>query len=58
MTVRQAWREGLDQDLPDKPVTQKPAETRMGPQGQPEHWVAVVKPDRDIRASDVPEATP
>ena len=31
--------------FPDKPVTQKPAETRMGSgKGNPEHWVAVVKP--------------
>ena len=33
--------------LPDKPVTQKPAETRMGKgKGAPEFWVAVVKPGR------------
>jgi len=33
--------------FPDKPVTQKPAETRMGKgKGAPEYWVAVVKPDR------------
>ncbi|MFA9397145.1 MAG: 50S ribosomal protein L16 [Clostridiaceae bacterium] len=33
--------------FPDKPVTQKPAETRMGSgKGAPEYWVAVVKPDR------------
>ena len=33
--------------FPDKPVTQKPAETRMGKgKGNPEHWVAVVKPGR------------
>lgn len=33
--------------FPDKPVTQKPAETRMGKgKGSPEHWVAVVKPGR------------
>ncbi len=33
--------------FPDKPVTQKPAETRMGAgKGTPEHWVAVVKPGR------------
>ncbi len=32
---------------PDKPVTQKPAETRMGSgKGNPEQWVAVVKPGR------------
>ena len=31
--------------FPDKPVTQKPAETRMGSgKGSPEYWVAVVKP--------------
>ena len=33
--------------FPDKPVTQKPAETRMGSgKGSPEYWVAVVKPGR------------
>ena len=33
--------------FPDKPVTQKPAETRMGKgKGSPEYWVAVVKPGR------------
>jgi len=33
--------------FPDKPVTQKPAETRMGKgKGSPEFWVAVVKPGR------------
>jgi len=33
--------------FPDKPVTAKPAETRMGSgQGAPDHWVAVVKPGR------------
>ena len=33
--------------FPQKPVTQKPAETRMGSgKGNPEHWVAVVKPGR------------
>lgn len=33
--------------FPDKPVTAKPAETRMGSgKGSPEYWVAVVKPDR------------
>jgi len=33
--------------FPDKPVTQKPAETRMGKgKGTPEYWVAVVKPGR------------
>ena len=33
--------------FPDKPVTQKPAETRMGSgKGNPESWVAVVKPGR------------
>ncbi len=35
------------QIFPDKPVTQKPAETRMGSgKGNPEEWVAVVKPGR------------
>jgi large subunit ribosomal protein L16 len=33
--------------FPDKSVTQKPAETRMGSgKGSPEHWVAVIKPGR------------
>ena len=33
--------------FPDKPVTEKPAETRMGSgKGNPEHWGAVVKPGR------------
>ena len=33
--------------FPDKPITQKPAETRMGAgKGSPEYWVAVVKPGR------------
>ena len=33
--------------FPDKPVTRKPAETRMGGgKGTPDHWVAVVKPGR------------
>jgi len=35
--------------FPDKPVTAKPAETRMGSgKGSPEYWVAVVKPGRDL----------
>lgn len=35
--------------FPDKPVTRKPAETRMGKgKGSPEYWVAVVKPGRVI----------
>ena len=34
--------------FPDKPVTEKPAETRMGSgKGAPEYWVAVVKPGRE-----------
>ena len=43
--------------FPDKPVTQKPAETRMGSgKGNPEHWVAVVKPGRVMfELSGVPE---
>src|SRR6202142_800558 len=33
--------------FPDKPVTKKPAETRMGKgKGAPDHWVAVVKPGK------------
>ena len=35
--------------FPDKPITEKPAETRMGSgKGSPEYWVAVVKPGRII----------
>ena len=35
------------QIFPDKPITEKPAETRMGSgKGSPEYWVAVVKPGR------------
>jgi large subunit ribosomal protein L16 len=33
--------------FPDKPITEKPAETRMGSgKGNPEYWVAVIKPGR------------
>ncbi len=45
--------------FPDKPVTQKPAETRMGSgKGSPEYWVAVVKPGRVMFEMDgvTPEA--
>ncbi len=43
--------------FPDKPVTQKPAETRMGSgKGNPEKWVAVVKPGRIMfEVAGVPE---
>src|SRR5437016_13058521 len=43
--------------FPDKPVTQKPAETRMGSgKGAPEHWVAVIKPGRVLfEPAGVPE---
>jgi len=43
--------------FPDKPVTRKPAETRMGKgKGSPEYWVAVVKPGRILfEMSGVPE---
>ncbi|NMF82250.1 MAG: 50S ribosomal protein L16 [Leptolyngbya sp. LCM1.Bin17] len=45
--------------FPDKPVTMRPAETRMGSgKGNPEYWVAVVKPGRIIfEIAGVPEAT-
>ena len=45
--------------FPDKPVTAKPAETRMGSgKGSPEYWVAVVKPGRVLfELADVDEAT-
>ncbi len=43
--------------FPDKPITQKPAETRMGKgKGSPEYWVAVVKPGRilfEIESSEI-----
>jgi len=45
--------------FPDKPVTEKPAETRMGSgKGSPEYWVAVVKPGRVMfELAGVPEET-
>ncbi len=45
--------------FPDKPITQKPAETRMGKgKGAPEYWVAVVKPGRVMfELAGVPEET-
>ena len=45
--------------FPDKPVTMRPAETRMGSgKGNPEFWVAVVKPGRVVfEIAGVPEAT-
>ena len=45
--------------FPDKPVTEKPAETRMGSgKGSPEYWVAVVKPGRVLfELADVTEET-
>ena len=45
--------------FPDKPVTEKPAETRMGSgKGSPEYWVAVVKPGRVLfEMGDVTEET-
>lgn len=45
--------------FPDKPVTMRPAETRMGSgKGSPEYWVAVVKPGRIMfELAGVPEAT-
>jgi large subunit ribosomal protein L16 len=45
--------------FPDKPVTMRPAETRMGSgKGNPEFWVAVVKPGRIIfEIAGVPEET-
>lgn len=44
--------------FPDKPITAKPAETRMGAgKGSPEYWVAVVRPGRIMfEMSGVPEA--
>lgn len=57
--VRQMRRRGKYwvRIFPDKPVTAKPAETRMGKgKGSVDHWVAVVKPGRVIfEVSDVPD---
>jgi large subunit ribosomal protein L16 len=57
--VRQMRRRGKYwiRIFPDKPVTAKPAETRMGKgKGSVDHWVAVVKPGRVIfEVSGVPE---
>ncbi|MFM9107141.1 MAG: 50S ribosomal protein L16, partial [Chloroflexota bacterium] len=45
--------------FPDKPVTQKPAETRMGSgKGNPEYWVAVVKPGRILFEMGGADITP
>ena len=42
--------------FPDKPVTEKPAETRMGSgKGNPERWVAVVRPGRILFELSYPE---
>ena len=43
--------------FPDKPVTEKPAETRMGSgKGSPEYWVAVIKPGRVLfEMNGIPE---
>ena len=43
--------------FPDKPITKKPAETRMGKgKGSPEYWVAVIKPGKILyELSGVPE---
>ena len=42
--------------FPDKAVTAKPAETRMGSgKGSPEHWVAVVKPGRTLFELSFPD---
>ena len=45
--------------FPDKPITEKPAETRMGSgKGSPEYWVAVVKPGRVMfEIAGVPKET-
>jgi large subunit ribosomal protein L16 len=59
--VRQMRRRGKYwvRIFPDKPVTAKPAETRMGKgKGSVDHWVAVVKPGRVIfEIADVPQET-
>ena len=44
--------------FPDKPVTAKPAETRMSSgKGNPEHWVAVVRPGRVVFELSYPDET-
>ncbi|MBQ4085361.1 MAG: 50S ribosomal protein L16 [Clostridia bacterium] len=45
--------------FPDKPITQKPAETRMGSgKGAPEYWVSVIKPGRVLfEMAGIPEET-
>jgi large subunit ribosomal protein L16 len=44
--------------FPDKPVTEKPAETRMGSgKGNPERWVAVVRPGRVLFELSYPDRT-
>jgi large subunit ribosomal protein L16 len=44
--------------FPDRPVTQKPAETRKGSgKGNPEHWVAVVRPGRVLFELSYPNQT-
>ena len=41
--VKRGGKVWIQQIFPDKPVTQKPAETRMGSgKGNPEHWVATL----------------
>src|SRR3954451_15883231 len=43
--------------FPDHPVTEKPAETRMGSgKGNPEHWVAIVRPGRILFELSYPDA--
>ena len=45
--LHQARRQGVGARVPDKPITKKPAETRMGKgKGAPEEWVCVVRPGK------------
>ena len=45
--IEPGWVTARIRIFPDKPVTERPAETRMGKgKGAPDHWVAVVKPGR------------
>ena len=45
--IHQAWWKGVINIYPDRPLTKKPAETRMGSgKGSPEWWIANVKPGR------------
>jgi hypothetical protein len=59
--VHQARRQDLAAPVPDKPITKKPAEVRMGSgKGALDHWVAVVRPGKILFEMEgvTPEAWP